>query len=73
MSEIWLSVGSTPGAIRAVLKNINVWRGLEVGRWMFTFELSSKQQSVVGSGPGTACGSTSISLALWSKTAGTSR
>ncbi len=49
MSETWLTVGSTSGAVRVVIKNINVWRGLEVGRWMFTFELSSKQQSVAGS------------------------
>lgn len=48
MSETWLSIGSTKGAVRAVLKSINVWRGLEVGRWMFTFELSTKQQPVAG-------------------------
>ena len=49
MSEICLTVGSNSGAVRVVIKNINVRRGLEVGRWMFTFELSTKQQPVAGS------------------------
>jgi hypothetical protein len=49
MSETWLTAGSTNGAVRVVLKNINVWRGLEVGRWMFTFELGTKQQPIAGS------------------------
>jgi hypothetical protein len=49
VSETWLTVGSTKGAVRAVIKNINVWRGLDVGRWMFTFELSTKQPPVAGS------------------------
>jgi hypothetical protein len=49
VSETWLTVGSINGAVRAVLKNINVRRGLEVGRWMFTFELTTKQQPAAGS------------------------
>ena len=49
MSEIWLTVGSTKGAVKAVIKNINVRRGLDVGRWIFTFELTTKQQPVAGS------------------------
>lgn len=48
MSETRLPVGSTQGAVRVVLRSINVWRGLGVVRFMFTFELASKQQAVVG-------------------------
>ena len=44
MSETWLTVGSTQSAVRVVLKSINVWRGVGVSRFMFTFEVSSKQQ-----------------------------
>jgi hypothetical protein len=48
MSETWLTVGATQSAIRVVLGNINVWRGVGVARFMFTFEFNSKQQAVVG-------------------------
>src|SRR5258708_1395254 len=48
MSETWLPVGATQSAVRVVLKNINVWRGLGVARFMFTFEINSKQQAVAG-------------------------
>lgn len=48
MSESWFNVGSTTGAIRVVLKTIYPWRGLGVARFMFTFEIASKQQAVVG-------------------------
>src|SRR5258708_10815542 len=49
MSETWLPVGATQSAVRVVLKNINVWRGLGVARFMFTFEINSKAQAVAGS------------------------
>jgi hypothetical protein len=48
MSETWFAVGSTQSAVKVVLKRINVWRGVGVARFMFTFEVNSKQQAVVG-------------------------
>jgi hypothetical protein len=48
MSETWLTVGSTQSAVRVVLKSINVRRGVGVSRFMFTFEINSKQQVVAG-------------------------
>lgn len=48
MGETRLDVGSAQGAVRAVLRNINVWHGLGVARFMFTFEMASKQKAIVG-------------------------
>lgn len=48
MSETWLTVGSTQSAVRVVLKRIGVRRGVGVSRFMFTFEINSKQQVVGG-------------------------
>lgn len=48
MSETWLAVGSTQSAVKVVLKRIHVRRGVGVGRFVFTFEVSSKQETVVG-------------------------
>lgn len=48
MSETRLPVGATQGAIRMVLKTVNARRGLGVARFMFTFEVSSKQRAVTG-------------------------
>jgi hypothetical protein len=47
MTETWLAVGATQSAVKVVLKRINVWRGVGVARFMFTFEVNSKQQAVV--------------------------
>jgi hypothetical protein len=47
MSETMLAVGSAH-ALRVVLKHIQVWPGVGTIRFMFTFELATKQQSVVG-------------------------
>lgn len=47
MSETMLAVGSAH-ALRVVLKHIQVWPGVGTSRFMFTFELATKQQSVVG-------------------------
>ena len=48
MTETWLKVGPTQSAVKVVFKRINVWRGVGVARFMFTFEVNSKQQAVVG-------------------------
>lgn len=46
MSETRLAVGSTQAAVRVVLRNIGVRRGVGVARFMLTFEVASKQQAV---------------------------
>jgi hypothetical protein len=48
MSEIWLPIGSRQNAVRAVLRTIQVWRGLGVARFIFTFEIASKHEAVAG-------------------------
>jgi hypothetical protein len=48
MSETMLTVGSA-NAVRVVLKDINLRAGVGTSRFVFTFELSTKQQSAVGS------------------------
>lgn len=47
MSEIMLAIGSAH-AVRVILRDINVWPGVGTSRLMFTFELATKQQGVVG-------------------------
>jgi hypothetical protein len=47
MSETWLSVDGTP-SVKVVLKNIGPYRGIDVTRTLFTFEITSKQSAVVG-------------------------
>jgi hypothetical protein len=48
VSEIWLPVGPTQGAVKVVLRRVNVRRGVGVARFMFTLEVSTKQLAAVG-------------------------
>jgi hypothetical protein len=48
MSETRLPIGSQQNAVRVVLRTIQVWRGLGVARFMFTFEISSKHETAAG-------------------------
>ena len=43
-----LTVGPQASAVKVVLKNIMVWRGVGLSRLMFNFELSTKQPGVAG-------------------------
>jgi hypothetical protein len=48
MSETMLQVGSQAVAVRLVLRDIMLRPGLGLTRLIFTFELGTKQQNVVG-------------------------
>jgi hypothetical protein len=48
MSETWLTIGATNSAAKLVLKQASPRRGLGVSRLVYTFEITSRQQSIVG-------------------------